>query len=131
MNIHGIGIDMVEVARISAANKKHGAAFAARYLTESERAYCATHDTPEIHQAARFAAKEAVAKALGTGIGGDCGWLDIEITRNAATGAPGVALAGAAAKFATAHGITRVYISLSHTRDTALAYAIATCGNGS
>jgi len=126
MNIHGIGIDIVEVARISAANEKHGPAFAARYLTENERAYCASHAHPEIHQAARFAAKEAVAKALGVGIGGDCGWLDIEITRDAATGAPEVILTGAAAAFASRHGIARVLVSISHTRDTAVANAIAT-----
>ncbi|MFU8893116.1 MAG: holo-ACP synthase [Luteolibacter sp.] len=126
MNIHGIGIDIVEVARISAANARHGTAFVERYLTANERAYCAAHANPEIHQAARFAAKEAVAKALGTGIGGECGWLDIEITRDAATGAPGVVLAGAAADFAANHGITRIFISLSHTRETAVAYAIAT-----
>ena len=127
MSIHGIGIDIVEVARISAANEKHGPAFAERFLTENERTYCASHANPEIHQAARFAAKEAVAKALGTGIGGHCGWLDIEIARNAATGAPAVRLTGAAAEFAERHGIARVLISISHTRDTAIAYAIAEC----
>jgi len=125
MNIHGIGIDIVEVARISAANEKHGPAFVARYLTENERAYCASRARPEIHHAVRFAAKEAVAKALGVGIGGDCGWLDIEITRDAATGAPGVLLTGAAAAFAARHGITRVLISLSHTHATAVANALA------
>lgn len=125
MNIHGIGIDIVEVARISDANEKHGPAFAERYLTESERTYCAFHAHPAIHQAARFAAKEAVAKALGTGIGGECGWLDIEITRDSATGAPGVRLSGAAAIFAERHGIAQVLVSLSHTRDTAIANAYA------
>lgn len=125
MSIHGIGIDIINVARIAAANAKHGPAFAERYLTESEREYCASHSVPEIHQAARFAAKEAVAKALGTGIGGSCGWLDIEITRHAETGAPRVSLSGMAAEFAAQHGITHVYVSLSHTHDTAIAQAIA------
>jgi len=125
MNIHGIGIDMVEVARIAAANEKHGPSFARRYLTENERAYCASHANPEIHQAARFAAKEAVAKALGTGIGGECGWLDIEIARDPATGAPTVILTDAAAKFAMRLGIARVLVSISHTHDTAIANAIA------
>lgn len=125
MNIHGIGIDIVEVARIAAANEKHGPAFAERYLTENERTYCASHANPVIHQAARFAAKEAVAKALGTGIGRDCGWLDIEITRDPVTGAPAVSLTGAAAVFASRHGIARVLVSISHTRDTAVANACA------
>ncbi len=125
MSIHGIGIDIVEVARVAAAAEKHGPAFAARFLTPGERAYCDAKARPAIHQAARFAAKEAVAKALGTGIGGDCGWLDIEITRDDATGAPGVRLTGAAAAFAAARGIAEVRVSLSHTRDTAVANAIA------
>lgn len=129
MNVHGIGIDLVEVARIAAANEKHGPAFAGRYLTEAERAYCDAQARPEIHQAARFAAKEAVAKALGTGIGGDCGWLDIEIVRDADTGAPGVRLTGAAAAFAKHHGIARVLVSLSHTRETAMAQAMAVTGD--
>jgi len=125
MNVHGIGIDIVEVARIAAAGENHGPAFAARFLTPAELAYCDAQARPAIHQAARFAAKEAVAKALGTGIGGHCGWLDIEITRDAATGAPGVRLSGAAAAFAERHGISRVLVSLSHTRDTAVANAVA------
>lgn len=127
MNVHGIGTDIVEVARIAAASEKLGSAFAARYLTSGERGYCDAQARPEIHMAARFAAKEAVAKALGTGIGGDCGWLDIEVTRDATTGAPGVRLTGAAAAFAARHRITRVFVSLSHTRETAVAYALAAC----
>lgn len=125
MSIHGIGIDLVDVARIAAANEKHGPAFAARFLTESERAYCDVQANPAIHQAARFAAKEAVAKALGTGIGGDCAWLDVEIARSPETGAPSVLLTGAAAAFAARHHIAHVHVSLSHTADTALAQAIA------
>lgn len=129
MNIHGIGIDIVEVARIAAAHEKHGPAFAGRYLTAAERAYCDAQARPEIHQAARFAAKEAVAKALGTGVGRDCGWLDIEIVRDVATGAPGVRLSGAAAAFAGRRGIARVLVSLSHTRETAVAQAMAVTGD--
>ena len=125
MNVHGIGIDIVEVARIAAAAEKHGPAFAARFLTPAERAYCDARPNPAIHQAARFAAKEAVAKALGTGIGGNCPWLDIEITRDATTGAPGATLTGAAAGFAARHGIDRVLVSISHTRETAVANAVA------
>ena len=127
MSIHGIGIDLVDVARIVAANEKHGPAFASRFLTESERGYCAAQANPAKHQAARFAAKEAIAKALGTGIGRDCSWLDIEIVRSGTTGAPSVALSGAAAIFAARHKIACVHVSISHTADTAVAQAIAEC----
>jgi len=125
MGIHGIGIDIVEVARIAEATRRHGPAFLERFLTAHERTYCDGHANPEIHHAARFAAKEAVAKALGTGIGGDCGWLDIEISRLAESGAPVVRLHGAAAAFAARHAIGEVRVSLSHTRDHAVANAIA------
>ena len=127
MNIHGIGTDVVEVARIAAASEKLGPAFAARFLTPAELEYCDAQATPAIHHAARFAAKEAVAKALGTGIGADCGWQQIEITRDATTGVPGVRLTGVAAAFAARHGVTRVLVSLSHTRETAVAQALAVC----
>lgn len=124
MRIHGIGIDVVEIPRIAAAIERHGEPFLARIFTAAERRYCTAHGTPEIHFAARFAAKEAVAKALGTGIGGQANWLDLEIERTPA-GAPTVRLHGAAASFAKDHGITTVQISLTHTKDYAAANAIA------
>lgn len=125
MTIHGIGIDLVDVARIVAANKRHGPAFAARFLIESERRYCEAQSNPAKHQAARFAAKEAVAKALGTGIGRDCSWHDIEIVRSGKTGAPSVVLTGAAAAFAARHRIGCVHVSISHTGEVAVAQALA------
>ena len=64
MRIHGIGIDVVEVGRIAEAIERHGEAFLARLFTAGERAYCEAQNVPALHFAARFAAKEAVAKAL-------------------------------------------------------------------
>ena len=124
MTVHGIGIDVVEVARIAAAAARHGEAFLARLFTPAERAYCDSKKSPAIHYAARFAAKEAVAKALGTGIGTHAGWLDLEVG-HAPGGAPTLTLHGAAAAFASAHGITNIQISLSHTAAHAAANAIA------
>jgi holo-[acyl-carrier protein] synthase len=124
-DIHGIGIDVIEVARIAAAATRHGDAFLNRFLTAAELAYCSAQARPAVHQAARFAAKEAVAKALGTGIGRDCGWHDIEIRRTPESGAPVVDLSGAAAAFAARNDIVEMKISISHTRETAVASALA------
>jgi holo-[acyl-carrier protein] synthase len=124
MRIHGIGIDVVEVERIASAIARHGEPFLSRLFTESERTYCSSQKRPELHYAARFAAKEAVSKALGTGIGGEAGWLDLEITRDA-LGAPKLVLHGAAADFAKSKGIPEIQISLSHAKEYAAANAVA------
>ena len=127
MRVFGIGIDVVEVARIAAAIQRHGEPFLARLFTAGERAYCGSRKIPALHFAARFAAKEAVVKALGTGIGEHAAWLDLEITRDP-SGAPKLHLSGAAAAFAHDHGITEIKISLTHARDYAAANAIAIAG---
>ena len=124
MTLHGIGIDMVEVERIAAAIGRHGEAFLARLFTPAERSYCDTKKNPAIHYAARFAAKEAVAKALGTGIGAQANWLDLEVTHDA-NGAPRLLLHGLAAAYAATHGIAEIQISLTHTKANAAANAIA------
>lgn len=124
MRIFGIGIDVVEVDRIASAIERHGEAFLLKLFTVAERGYCNDQKKPALHYAARFAAKEAVSKALGTGIGGQAGWLDLEITRDPA-GAPKLILAGAAAAFALEKGITEIQISLTHAREYAAANAIA------
>lgn len=126
MRIFGIGIDVVEVERIASAIERHGEPFLAKIFTPAERAYCDSRKNPAMHYAARFAAKEAAAKALGTGIGAHAGLHDLEVVHNA-NGAPELLLAGAALDFAAKHGITRVMISLSHSRDHAAANAIAVC----
>jgi holo-[acyl-carrier protein] synthase len=127
MTLHGIGIDVVEVERIACAIERHGEAFLARLFTPAERAYCASKKCPSLHYAARFAAKEAVAKALGTGIGSHANWLDLEITHDAA-GAPKLTLHGVAAAYADSHGISAIPISLTHAKAYAAANAIAVRG---
>lgn len=124
MRIFGIGIDVVEVERIGSSMAEFGERFASRVFTESERSYCDSQRRPEIHYAARFAAKEAIAKAFGTGIGKELGWLDMEITRKE-SGEPALVLSGAGKAFAEASGITEVKISLSHARHYAAANAVA------
>lgn len=126
MRIFGIGIDVVEVDRISSAVQRHGEPFLAKIFTTAEREYCESRKTPAMHYAARFAAKEAVSKALGTGIGGNAGLHDLEILHDAA-GAPKLHLKGAAEVFTKDHGITDIQISLTHARDYAAANAIAIC----
>jgi holo-[acyl-carrier protein] synthase len=113
------GIDLVEIARIAESIDRHGERFLARIFTPQERLSCAE----KIESlAARFAAKEAVAKALGSGVDG-FGFCDIEITR-AENGAPGLVLHGGAAQKATEQGLTRWSLSLSHGREQAIAIAI-------
>ncbi len=124
MRIYGIGIDVVEIERIAAAIERHGEAFLGKLFTPSERLYCGSQKKFALHYAARFAAKEAVSKALGTGIGQHAGWLDLEIAREP-SGAPKLVLKGAAAQFAESKGITEVQISLTHAREYAAANAIA------
>jgi holo-[acyl-carrier protein] synthase len=81
--ILGIGVDLVEVERIEQSIARHGERFLQRVFTDSEIAYCSPMKGPGPHYAARFAAKEALAKAFGTGISTELGWLDIEVRRKA------------------------------------------------
>ena len=91
--ILGIGIDIIEVARIKASLEKFGERFGKRILLPDETAYCLSHKDPAPFVAARFAAKEAISKAFGTGIGAALGWQDIE-TRRKESGEPFVVLHG-------------------------------------
>ena len=122
--ITGIGIDILEIARLGRTIDISGRHFLEKIFTPSEIAYCEAKAHPAQHFAARFAAKEAAVKALGTGIGEHAGWVDLEIRRSP-TGAPELVLHGAAAEFAKRHGIAEVRISLTHTKDYAAANAIA------
>jgi holo-[acyl-carrier protein] synthase len=124
MRLIGIGIDVVEVDRIADALERHGEAFRDRIFTADERAYCSSQKRPALHYAARFAAKEAVAKAFGTGIGKDLGWLDMEIIRRP-SGQPALQLSGIGKAYAEANGIAEIKISLTHARDYAAANAVA------
>jgi holo-[acyl-carrier protein] synthase len=121
--ILGTGIDIVEVARIAAAFEKHGDSFVNRILLPDEIAYCRAHRQPAPFLAARFAAKEAIAKAFGTGIGAELGWLDMEIRRKE-SGEPLVVLHGNGKTLLAARGAKNLHISLSHTENYAVATAI-------
>lgn len=119
------GVDIVEVHRLSAlAAQPRGLA---GVLTERELGYCYGRRRPGEHIAARFAAKEAVLKALGTGLAPGMGWTDVEVL-NHREGRPYVVLHGAVAEAAAARGLTRVDVSLSHTAHLAIAHAVALWG---
>src|SRR5215472_12920164 len=79
--ILGVGIDIIEVARIAASYEKFGERFLTRILHPNEISYCLSHKAPAPFLAARFAAKEAISKAFGTGIGAQLGWKDMEVGR--------------------------------------------------
>lgn len=118
----------METNRIQQSIERHGATFLERIFTEAERAYCDQMKKPEIHYAARFAAKEAVSKSFGTGFGKNLGWNDVEVIRKE-SGEPQVELSGAGKRFAEQNGIDRVLISLSHSERYAVANAIAMTGS--
>jgi holo-[acyl-carrier protein] synthase len=121
--ILGIGIDIIEVARIQASHKRFGERFLNRVLHPAEIAYCLTNKNPAPFIAARFAAKEAISKAFGTGIGAALGWHDMEICRKE-SGEPFVILHGKGEKLFAARGAKQLLVSLSHTKDYAAATAV-------
>jgi holo-[acyl-carrier protein] synthase len=122
--IIGIGIDLVEPERIGGMIERHGERFLQRTFTPDEIAYCRGRKRAVEHFAARWAAKEAVAKALGTGFARRIGWKDIE-TVKAPSGAVGVRLYRKAKTLADKLGVTRIHLSLSHTEAFAVAVAVA------
>jgi holo-[acyl-carrier protein] synthase len=121
--ILGTGIDIIEVARIAASFEKFGERFVNRILLPDEIAYCLAHKRPAPFLAVRFAAKEAVSKAFGTGIGAQLGWQDIEIRRKE-SGEPFVVLHGKGLELLAARGAKKMHFSLSHTEHYAAATAI-------
>lgn len=121
--IAGVGTDIVSIARVAAVLARHGDRFVARVLVADERARLPADARRARWLAKRWAAKEAVAKAFGTGIGGQLGFQDIVIGNDAA-GQPRVFLQGAGALLAQARGIAQVHLSLSDEQDTALAFVV-------
>jgi holo-[acyl-carrier protein] synthase len=121
--ILGTGIDIIEVARIAASFEKFGERFANRILLPDEISYCLTHKNPAPFLAVRFAAKEAISKAFGTGIGAALGWRDMEICKKK-SGEPFVVLHGKGEKLFEAHGAKQLLVSLSHTEYYAAATAV-------
>ena len=121
--ILGTGIDLIEVARIAASFEKFGDRFVNRILLPDEIAYCRQHRQPAPFLAARFAAKEAISKAFGTGIGAALGWQDMEIRRKE-SGEPFVVLHGKGEELFAARGAKKIHISLTHTENYAAATAV-------
>ena len=124
MAVIGIGTDLVEVDRIRDLLTRHGDRFKTKTFTPGEIAYSDSCADPAMHYAARFAAKEAVAKALGTGLWAEgVDWKDIEVVREA-SGAPSLRLKGGAESHLIRLGGTTALISLSHTAQLAQACAL-------
>jgi len=121
--IIGTGIDLVEVVRITSSFAKFGDRFLSRILVPNEIAYCLAHKNPGPFIAARFAAKEAVAKAFGTGIGAELGWLDMEVGRKV-IGEPFIIMLGKGRDLFATRGARQLHLSLTHTENYAAACAI-------
>ncbi|MFP4144785.1 MAG: holo-ACP synthase [Phycisphaeraceae bacterium] len=125
MQIVGHGIDITETDRVARMIEQHGEHFLARCFTEGERGYAAANPKRLAeHLAGRFAAKEAILKALGTGWSDGIGWTDAEVGREK-SGRPTVRLHGRAAEIAAGLGITSWSLSISHVRTHAVASALA------
>lgn len=120
-----VGVDMIEIERLEKALARHGERFNRRFFTAQEQAYCRGRAD---RLAGRFAVKEAVAKALGTGIG-DVNWTDIEVVCDA-RGRPELVLHNRARSLAESLGLTQWAISLSHTDTHAIGFAVAQSGDG-
>ncbi|HZZ28975.1 MAG TPA: holo-ACP synthase [Pirellulales bacterium] len=127
MSIFGIGTDIVECLRIAQMIERHGELFIARVYTPHEIEYCQNRKQATQHFAGRWAAKEAVLKALGTGWRRGISWRDVEV-HNLRSGSPTVAMHGGAREFMDQAGVTNVMISISHCRSHATAYALALGG---
>jgi holo-[acyl-carrier protein] synthase len=112
--IIGTGVDIVETSRIEEALQKHGERFSERLCTPAESAYCRKFKNQAERIAARFAAKEAAFKALGTGWRNGVRWVDVEIV-HLPSGKPELVLRGRAEEIARQLGVTRTAVSISHS----------------
>ena len=121
--IVGTGIDIVEVPRVAASIERFGARFLQRVFTEGEIRYCQSKQNAAERFAARFAAKEAGMKAIGTGWRRGVTWKDVEVRREPG-GRPTIAFSGKAAEFAAKLGMTGASLSISHTKEHAIAQVI-------
>ena len=124
MQILGIGTDITECLRIAQMIERHGELFIDRVYTPEETRYCRNRKQATQHFAGRWAAKEAVLKALGTGWRRGITWHDVEV-RNEPGGRPVIVLGGGAREVARQLGIARIHISISHSRAHAIAFAVA------
>ena len=122
MNIVGTGLDATEIDRIADVLRRHGDRFLQRIYTEGEVAYCRRHRDPAPSLAARFAAKEAAMKALGTGAAHGVAWRDIEVVRHG--GPPQLRFQGGAARRFEQMGARSSLVTLTHSRDLAIAHVM-------
>jgi holo-[acyl-carrier protein] synthase len=120
MSVIGIGVDLVECARIQHSIDRFGDRFLHRVFTDGEIAYSMSMKFPARHLAARFAAKEAVSKAFGTGIGKAMGWKNIDVQKKP-SGEPCLVFSGPAQELAKQRGVTSAFVTLSHTEHHAIA----------
>jgi holo-[acyl-carrier protein] synthase len=121
--IVGVGLDLVPIARLQALLRRRGERALRRLFTPAEAERCRLSKHPPESFAARFAAKEAFFKALGTGWGRGGEWTDVEVV-SAPSGAPSLRISGRAAALAAERGVARVHLSLTHTPDTAAAVVV-------
>ena len=122
--IAGVGIDLIELERFKAAMRRQGTPLLEKLFTRAERRYCEGKWNRVAHYTARFAAKEAVLKALGTGWSGGIRWTDVEIARDR-SGSVSVRLAGQAKRVAAKMKIRRLHLNITHAEKYAAAVAIA------
>lgn len=122
-HIFGIGADLVEVTRIAESLEKFGQRFERRVFTELETAYCKAMPQPELHFAARFAAKEAFLKALGTGKARGISWREAGV-ENLPSGQPRLVITGRALALCRERNIGAMHLTLSHTRGNAMAVVV-------
>ncbi len=120
----GIGTDIIECERIGRMVERHGEYFVRRIFTEREIKYCSDRKSRDQHFAGRWAAKEAVLKALGTGWIAGIAWTDVEVIHEPG-GKPVIELHGGAAEIAAEKDITEILISISHCKSHATAFAVA------
>ena len=123
MGVRGIGIDLVPISRMRQVMERWQERFVTRVFTAAEIAYCRSRKDPAPHFAARFAAKEAGLKALGTGLRLGVSWRELEVRRERG-GPPVLVLRGRSREIARARGADRMLLALSHDGDYAIAQAM-------
>jgi len=123
MPVCGIGVDVIQVSRLVQSLERFGERMEKRLFTSGERDYCRTHKDPLPHLAARFAAKEAASKALGTGMSGGVGWTQIEVLQPGGR-VPELRFSGVALERYRAMGCTRSHLTLSHDGGLAIACVV-------
>jgi len=122
--IYGTGVDIIEVARIGRSLERYGEKFEQRLFTKTEISYCRSKAGMEKHFSARFAVKEAVLKSMKTGMDQGISWTDMEVV-NQESGCPELNLYGKGKELFESLNLKAIHISISHTRDHAIAQAIA------